>query len=76
MKDAIKAMSDPQISFICKECDLSKDDLFDLSDEDLYSKVFDVMCDIETDEACEHDEETERCAMASGIVTALSAALQ
>lgn len=76
MRNVLRSMSDPQISFICKECDLSKDDLFDLSDEDLYSKVFDVMCDIETDEACEHDEETERCAMASDIVTALSAALQ
>ena len=76
MRNVLRSMSDPQISFICKECNLSKDDLFGLSDEDLYSKVFDVMCDIETDEACEHDEETERCAMASDIVTALSAALQ
>lgn len=76
MRNVLRSMSDPQISFICKECNLSKDNLFGLGDEDLYSKVFDVMCDIETDEACEHDEETERCKMASDIVTALSAALQ
>jgi translation initiation factor 2 beta subunit (eIF-2beta)/eIF-5 len=44
-----------------------------MSDEDLYDKVFEKMCDIEIDTIPddEYEEESDRCKMASDIVTLL-----
>ena len=70
MREALKELSAEQIGFICKECSISKDELFAMDDDTLYDEVYDVMCDIEIDEIAD-GEDTERCEMASSIVTEL-----
>lgn len=72
MSDSLKDLSKKQISFICSECRLTKEELFALNEDDLYDKVYDVMCDIEIAEIPLDDTpETEHCKMASDLVTIL-----
>ena len=76
MKEALKTLKKEQIDFICTECNISEDDLFALSEDDLYDRVYEVMCDIELEEIPDSGEtESERCILASGIVTVLGNAL-
>ena len=74
MREALKEMTEKQIMFICEECNLSEIDLFELDEGDVYSLIFEKMCEIEIDEVCSKigDEDTERCEIASDIVTVLS----
>lgn len=74
IKDAIKKLTAEQLEFIFDECSVSPDELPDMSDEELYDKVFEKMCDIETDSIPDDDEEEEsdRCKIASDIVTVFS----
>lgn len=73
MKNALKKLSKEHIVFICDECSVSEDELLSLDDDTLYDEVYEKMCDIEIDEVCSNDgeEETERCRIASDIVTIL-----
>ena len=73
MKEALKELNNKQIGFICNECAVSEKELFDMDDDILYDKVYEVMCNIEMDEVCSNNgkEETERCETASDIVTIL-----
>lgn len=74
MKEALEELTREQIEFICEECSLTEEELFELNEDDVYDKVFETMCDIEIDEVCSKvgDEDTERCEIASDIVTLLS----
>lgn len=78
MKDALNELKQKQIAFICKECSISKEELYSMSEDDLYDRVYETMCDIEIEELCADngDDETERCEIASDIVTVLGNALR
>ena len=76
MKEALDKLTAEQIDFICAECQILKEELFALDEDALYDRVYDVMCDIELAEIPADDsEESERCEMASDIVTELGNAL-
>ena len=80
MRDALKELTQEQVSFICAECSVTEDELFSMDEDTLYDKVYDVMCDIEVDETMAsidegEVEESERCILASDIVTILGNAL-
>lgn len=76
MKEALDKLTAEQIDFICTECQISKEELFALDEDALYDHVYDAMCDIELAEIPDDDsEESERCKMASDIVTELGNAL-
>lgn len=77
MKEALDKLTAEQIDFICAECQISKEELFALDEDTLYDRVYDVMCDIELAEipVSDKEEESERCKMASSIVTDLGNAL-
>lgn len=70
MKTALSILSKEQIEFICKECSVTQAELFDMDDDMLYDKVYDVMCDIECAETPSSNEPlSEHCQMASDLVT-------
>lgn len=77
MKEALDNLDAEQIEFICTECEMSKEELLALDEDALYDRVYDVMCDIELAEIPDSDdaEESDRCKMASSIVTELGNAL-
>lgn len=77
MVEAAKELSDAQIHFICRECNITKDQLMQMDEDTLYDVVYDAMCDIEIAEVPSFDDEPEsdRCIMASDIVTLLGNAL-
>lgn len=77
MKAALNKLSREQIEFICSECSITEDELFSMDDEMLYDEIYEKMCNIEIDEVCAHDgdDETERCSIASDIVTILGNAI-
>lgn len=72
MKEVLKDLTKKQVDFICKECNVTEDELFEMDDDALYDKVYDVMCDIECAETPSSDESlSEHCEMASELVTIL-----
>ena len=76
MGEGRKELTEEQIRFICEECDITEKELFDFDDDELYDRVYEVMCEIEIAEIPDNDEpEGERCILASDIVTALGNAL-
>lgn len=77
MIEALKELSEEQIRFICEECNISKDTLFQMNEEDLQDTIYEAMCDIEVAEVPVSDDEpeSERCIIASDIVTILGNAL-
>lgn len=77
MKQALEKLSAEQIQFICNECIITEEELLAMSEDELYDRVYDVMCDIELEELPDSDseKESERCEMASDIVTELGNAL-
>lgn len=56
---------------------MTEDELFGLDEDTLYDRVYDVMCDIEIAEVLltDNEKESERCILASDIVTILGNAL-
>lgn len=76
MGEGRKKLSRKEIAFICQECSITKDELFAFDEDELYDRVYDVMCDIEIAEIPDNNEpESERCIIASHIVTILGNAL-
>ena len=76
MKKALCNLTSEQITFICAECNITNGELLTMSEDDLYDKVYDVMCDIELEEIPDDGkEESDRCKIASSIVTELGNAL-
>ena len=78
MGEALNGMSEKQINFICSECDITKEILFSMDEDELYNVDFEKMCDIEIEEVCSDNEdgETERCGTASDIVTIMGNTLE
>lgn len=78
MKRALPKLNGEQIAFICTECAITKDELFSMNEDDLYDRVYDIMCDIEIAEiGIEEDgSDSERCEIASDIVTIMGNALR
>lgn len=70
-------LSEEQLKFISKETGLSQEALFSMTEEELY-KVYDSICDIEIDEACEagEDDLSERGEAAAEIVTVIGNAIR
>ena len=77
MRESLYSLTPEQILFICEECGKTEDELFAMDDDELYSDVYDTMCDIEIAEIPSSDDEneSERCRLASEIVTELGNAL-
>lgn len=76
MVEARKILSEEQIKFICVECNISQDELMQLDEDGLYDIVYEKMCDIEIAEVPIDDTpESDRCIIASDIVTILGNAL-
>lgn len=62
MGEGRKELSAEQIRFICQECNITEKELFAFDDDELYDRVYEVMCDIEIAEIPDNDEpEGERC---------------
>ena len=79
LKESLKKLNPEQIAFICKECSVAEEELNEMEEEQLYDNVFEVMCNIEIEEVCsrsEAEEDSERCEMASDIVTIFGKALE
>lgn len=76
MKEALKELDSREIKFICAECSVSEEQLLAMDEDALYDRVYETMCNIEIDEVCSAEgEESERCEIASDIVTTLGNAL-
>ena len=74
--ESIHDLTDAQMKFICEETSMAMDEIYGLSEDDLYYKVYDIMCDIEMAEIPADDEPlSERCEIASDIVTVMGNAL-
>ncbi len=73
MKKALKTFDKEYIAFICFECDVTENELFSMDEDELYDRVYEKMFEIECEELIEHEDEedTERCTLASDIVTIL-----
>ena len=75
-KAGVERLDDEQIAFIEDELGVTGEDMSGYTDDELNEKVYEPMCDIEIEEAPADDgEESERCAMASEIVTILGNSL-
>ena len=75
-KTGVESLEDEQIAFIEEELGVTGEDIAGYTDDELNEKVYEPMCDIEIEEAPLDDaEESERCKMASEIVTVLGNAL-
>lgn len=72
MREALKELTKEQVEFICNECNITEARLNSMSESELYNVVYEAMCDIEIAEIPSGDEpESERCIIASDIVTLL-----
>lgn len=74
--EALRELTGTQVDFICSEFGTTKDELF-LKDEDFIGELYDDLCDIEIAEIPVGDDEVEsdRCKLASAIVTVLGNAI-
>ena len=63
-------------NFICEECRITLQQLYDMDHDKIYDIVYERMCEIETDETpSDNSPLTEHCKMAEYIVTVLGNAL-
>lgn len=84
MREAIKQLSKAQKKFICEELEMTEEKLNDIADrddagtgEEKALELYDKMCNIELEElpTSDDEDESERCSMASDIVTILGNAI-
>jgi len=70
LRNELKNLTDEQIDFICAEAKIGKENLMGATEEEL-DGIYDLMCDIEIAEIPDSDteEESDRCRLASSIVT-------
>ena len=75
--EAAKKLTDEEIAFICRECDITPSELQKMGENELYDVVYETMCSIEIAEIPSSDDvpESPRCMMASDIVTLLGNAI-
>lgn len=76
-KNGVEELNEEEISFIENELGITPDQISQFNDDELNDKVYEPMCDIEIEEAPADDDtpETDRCQMASHIVTVLGNSL-
>ena len=75
-KAGVESLDDEQITFIEDELGITGEDISGYTDDELNEKVYEPMCDIEIEEAPQDDaDESDRCKMASEIVTVLGNSL-
>ena len=75
-KDGVESLEQDQLDFIETELGITPEQIASLVDDELNEKVYEPMCEIEIDEIPSSDEEeSERCKMASEIVTVLGNSL-
>lgn len=75
-KDSLKDLTQRQMDFICEELKKTPDEIAGMNDDQLYDEVYDAMCDIEIAETPADDSKmSERCKLASDIVTVMGNAL-
>lgn len=71
MKEVLPMLTAEQLAFISEECGIDAKTLFAMSEEDI-EDVYERMCDVEVESVPdEGEEESERCVLASDIVTIL-----
>ena len=78
LKKASKKLTPEQIAFIAKEFNTTAEEIQSW-DEDKWDEIYDALFDIEVDEVMalgDNEPETERCIMASDIVTDLGDAIR
>ncbi|MDO4203537.1 MAG: hypothetical protein Q4D07_03430 [Selenomonadaceae bacterium] len=71
MKEILDGLTDKYILFICKECHIGKEELLAMDEDDLYDRVYDVLCDIEIAETKDDYEISARGETVSYLVTIL-----
>ena len=72
MLEALMELNEEQIKFICDVCHITEYRLFSFDEDELYDRVYDVMCDIEIAETPSGEEKmSKRCELAESIVTIL-----
>ena len=75
-KNGVEELEDRHFEFIESELRVTPDEISEFTDDELDEKVYGPMCDIEIEEIPSDDsEETERCKIASEIVTILGNSL-
>lgn len=75
-EEALTNLTEDQLEFIRKEFEITDEELFSQS-EDSIGELYEALCDIEIAEApvSNDEEESERCKIASSIVTVLGNAI-
>ena len=73
MKEVLHEFKKDQIDFICKRRNVTMEELYEMDEDALYDVVYEKMCDVEVEEVCNSsgESESDRCEMASDIVTLL-----
>ncbi len=77
LTEALKNLDEEQVDFICSELKMSRDELFEKSEDEL-DDIYDAICDIEVEETCAagDDDLNERGEMAVSIVDVLGDAIR
>ena len=72
-KKGVEELRDEHFSFIEKEFGITAEEIFRFDDDELDEKVYEPLCEIEIEEIprTDEEEESERCRLASEIVTIL-----
>ncbi len=71
-KSGVEQMGKEHFDFIETELGISPDEILDFTDEEMNERIYEPMCDIEIVEIPKDDsEESNRCVIASDIVTIL-----
>lgn len=71
---AIHGLTHTQVDFVCNERSLTKEQLFSMTEEEL-DDVYEAMCEIEITETPDSGDLSDRCKLASDVVTVMGNAL-
>lgn len=76
LHESLEHLEERHFGLILEETGYDRDDLEGMSEDDLYDKVYDTMCDIEIAETPLDDSDlSEHCRVASEIVTVMGNAI-
>ncbi len=77
LHQSLSDLTGPQIEFIIQETNVTREELFEMGEDELYDIVYDRKCDIETAETPLKSDEplSDRCKLASDIVTVMENAI-
>ena len=76
-REGVLALEEDHFAFIEDELHIGRDEMKDFDDEEFNDRIYEPMCEIEIEEVPDDDDEpeSERCIMASDIVTVLGNSL-